>query len=102
MLGVAELLANGTVELAIVGERGSAGVEALQRAAGSVYVPPLVLAGGPPLDDVALLEGRAALQGVPTAYVCRNYACEAPVQDPEALVVQLRATRESGLRGRPA
>nr|MBA3890847.1 thioredoxin domain-containing protein [Gemmatimonadaceae bacterium] len=96
LLGVADLLAHGSVELAIIGEPGTADVEALQRAAGSVYVPPLVLAGGPPRDDIALLEGRSALQGRATAYVCRNYACEAPACDAGALAEQLRATR--GLR----
>jgi uncharacterized protein YyaL (SSP411 family) len=29
------------------------------------------------------------VQGKPTAYVCRRYACQAPATDPEALARQL-------------
>ena len=38
---------------------------------------------------VPLLEGRDAVGGKPTAYVCRNYACELPVTDRAALARQL-------------
>src|SRR5205823_10600252 len=40
---------------------------------------------------VPLLEGRAAIDGKATAYVCRNYACELPVTDRAALAKQLDA-----------
>jgi len=40
---------------------------------------------------VPLLEARAAVDGKPTAYVCRNYACELPVTDRAALAKQLDA-----------
>jgi len=40
---------------------------------------------------VPLLEGRAAIDGRATAYVCRNYACELPVTDRAALAKQLDA-----------
>jgi uncharacterized protein YyaL (SSP411 family) len=36
-----------------------------------------------------LLEGRGPVDGKPTAYVCRNYACEMPATDPGALGRQL-------------
>ncbi|MCH8235959.1 MAG: hypothetical protein IIC29_07525 [Chloroflexi bacterium] len=36
-----------------------------------------------------LLEGRGMLNGAPTAYVCENYACQLPVNDPAALAAQL-------------
>jgi hypothetical protein len=38
---------------------------------------------------IPLLEGREAVGGKPTAYVCRNYACELPVTDRAALARQL-------------
>ena len=38
-----------------------------------------------------LLGGRGAVDGKATAYVCRNYACELPVTDAEALGRQLEA-----------
>jgi len=40
---------------------------------------------------VPLLEGRAAVDGKATAYVCRNYACELPVTERAALAGQLDA-----------
>ena len=46
MLGTADMLVNGAVELAIVGEVGSDEFAALERAAGERYVPSLVVAGG--------------------------------------------------------
>ena len=51
------------------------------------YLPNAVLAWGEPYDS-PLWEGRR-----PTgrAYVCRDYACQAPVDDAEALVAQLSA-----------
>ena len=97
LLGVAELLALGTVEVAIIGEPDSGPVLALQHAASRDYVAPLVLVGGDGSSDVPLLEGRAAVGGVATAYVCRNYACDTPVLgDPARLREQLRAARGHG------
>jgi uncharacterized protein YyaL (SSP411 family) len=59
------------------------------------YVPALVIAGGRPgeTDDVALLAGRPAAEGRATAYLCRQYACDAPVTEPSALGDQLRGLR---------
>ncbi len=39
----------------------------------------------------ALLRGRTALDGQPTAYVCRDFVCRLPVSDQAALVAQLRS-----------
>lgn len=38
----------------------------------------------------SLLEGRISIDGMPTAYVCRNFACEQPTTDPEQLRASLR------------
>ena len=43
-----------------------------------------VIAFGP-ADDIPLLAGRAMVDGLPTLYVCRNFACELPVTDPSLL-----------------
>jgi uncharacterized protein YyaL (SSP411 family) len=87
LLGCADMLVNGAVELAIVGDPASAEFKALERAAGGEYVPSLVIAGGPPRSDekVALLTARTMRDGRATAYVCRNYACDAPVTAPAEL-----------------
>jgi uncharacterized protein YyaL (SSP411 family) len=63
-------------ELAIIGAPGDPiAVAALTRAAETD-----VVAFGP-AQDVPLLAGRTAVDGRPTLYVCRNFACELPVTD---------------------
>ena len=42
------------------------------------FDPMTVLAWGPS-GDVPLLDGRIPVGGVPAAYVCRGFVCEAPV-----------------------
>ena len=51
------------------------------------YRPHVVLAAAEEATDtsVALLEGRKALGGAATAYVCEHFSCQAPVSDPAAL-----------------
>jgi len=99
MLCVADMLVEGAVELALVGDVGSADFRALERAAAERYVPSLVVAGGDGRENaVALLAGREMRDGRATAYVCRRYACEEPVTSVEALVRQL----EESLKGAPS
>jgi len=80
-------------EIAIVGERGSTDADALLREVFKSYIPNRVLIGVGPADDalvgLPLAEGREMLRGRATAYVCRNYTCELPVNEPEALAGQL-------------
>lgn len=40
--------------------------------------------------DSHLLEGRKALAGKATAYLCRNFSCERPTDDPGELIASLR------------
>ena len=70
----------------------------LAREAFGRYMPNLVAAGAvaarpESAAGIPLLEGRGAVAGKPTAYVCRNYACELPVTDPSALGRQLDTVR---------
>ena len=91
LLGAADLAINGAVEVAIVGDPAAEDFRALVRTIAAEYVPGLVLAGGPAREDeaVALLAGRTTRNGRATAYVCRNYTCEAPVSEREELERQL-------------
>ena len=46
----------------------------------------IVLAGGPEdSPSPPLLAGRTAVDGMPAAYVCENFACQLPVTTPEEL-----------------
>src|SRR5438552_1645828 len=66
----------------------------LEEASGR-YLPNRVVAGGVAGDAtlplLPLLAGREAIGGKPTAYVCRNYACDLPVTDRAALRRQLES-----------
>jgi len=102
MLGCADMLINGAIEMAIVGDPASDDFRALERTAAERYVPSLVLAGGAPSSDdaIALLSAREARGGRATAYVCRNYACERPATTRNELDEQLeRITAATAQRG---
>jgi hypothetical protein len=93
-LGAAELAVHRGTEVALVGERGAADVEALAREVAWHYLPSLVLAGGSEGDagareGIPLLHDRATIDGRATAYVCRGYVCELPVTDAASLGAQL-------------
>lgn len=85
-------------EIAIVGPSPVpwAGDEATRRllgAAMSGYRPHQVVAYGPAGREapaVPLLEDRDLVDGQAAAYVCRDFACRAPVTDTEALREELR------------
>ncbi len=70
-------------------ERG----EALLDAVFEEYRPNQVVAWKRADEDsvIPLLEGRVAIDGKATAYVCEKFACQMPVWDTEALKVQLDA-----------
>jgi uncharacterized protein YyaL (SSP411 family) len=42
---------------------------------------------------VPLVEGKEAIGGRPTAYVCEQRRCELPTSDPEELRIQVLRTR---------
>jgi uncharacterized protein YyaL (SSP411 family) len=95
LLGAADMAVRGAIELALVGDPARPDFRALADVAADHYVPALVIAGGRPgeADDVALLAGRPAAGGHATAYLCRQYTCDAPVTEPAALDDQLRGLR---------
>jgi uncharacterized protein YyaL (SSP411 family) len=90
-LGAADMAVRGAIEVAIAGDPADERFAALAGVVAERYVPSLVLAGGEgsAAEGIALLDGRAG--DVPTAYVCRAYACDAPTSDPVVLGEQLDA-----------
>ena len=57
------------------------------------YLPNRVVAGAadgaPGIEGLPLLAGRRAVDGRPTAYLCRRYVCETPTTDPADLARRL-------------
>jgi uncharacterized protein len=79
LLAAVDLAVNGIDEVVVAGDRPDL-VEAVQ----SRFLPGAVLAWGERYAS-PLWEGRDDGR----AYVCRNYACRLPAEDPEALAAQL-------------
>jgi len=86
-LAVAEALADGPREIAIVGPRDDPATSALHRAALLAAAPGAVVAVADPADEptVGLVRDRPLMYGKPTAYVCRQFVCAAPTTEPETL-----------------
>ncbi|MEP6637926.1 MAG: thioredoxin domain-containing protein, partial [Chloroflexota bacterium] len=81
------------VEVAIVGAPDDPRTAALLTEAQSGYRPNQVVAAsaGPAASVVPLMADRVALDGRPTAYVCRSFSCRLPVTDLDGLRGQLAA-----------
>jgi uncharacterized protein len=80
-------------EVAIVGDPADLRTRGLLAVAQRRFDPLRVLAWGP-AGDVPLLEGRTLVEGLPAAYVCRGFVCQAPVTDMLALGDELSHSRE--------
>jgi uncharacterized protein len=86
-LAGAAALADGPVQVAVVGESGSGPLTAAAwraRPPGAV-----VVSGAPDATDVPLLADRPLLRDRPAAYVCRGMVCDLPVTDVGDLLGQL-------------
>ncbi|WP_405670798.1 thioredoxin domain-containing protein [Streptomyces sp. NBC_01530] len=86
-LAVAEALLDGPKEVAVVGPAlDDEATRALHRTALLGLAPGAVVAVGvAESDEFPLLADRPLVDGAPTAYVCRNFTCDAPTTDPEGL-----------------
>ncbi|HZU70276.1 MAG TPA: thioredoxin domain-containing protein [Ktedonobacteraceae bacterium] len=77
-------------EFAITGEPREAGTRNLLDVINGRYLPESVLACAAPdnaeaIQAIPLLANRPLKDGKATAYVCQNFACQAPVNTPEEL-----------------
>ena len=93
-LSAAHLAVEGIDELAVVGDpadpsrRRLCSPPASSRAtAGRNLV--VAVSADPDASAVPLLAGRTMIDGRPTAYLCRNFACRLPVTDPAALAAEV-------------
>ncbi|GEO89537.1 hypothetical protein AFL01nite_18640 [Aeromicrobium flavum] len=80
-LAAAEALHDGPAEIAVVGEVGGP----MHRAALGLTTPGAVVVATREGSPVPLFGGREAIDGMATAYVCRDFVCRLPVTDPAAL-----------------
>jgi len=86
-------------EVVIAGERRSDDTQALLDVLHSEYGPFTVVlhrppGDAPPIAELApFTEAQTPVDGQAAAYVCRDFACEAPTTDPETLRGQLAPSR---------
>jgi hypothetical protein len=83
--------------VAIVGDPADAATRELLQPVWSEWRPFQVLAvasaDAAPALAIPLLHDRPAIDGRPTAYVCRDFVCSLPVTTADRLKDQLGATR---------
>ena len=83
MLCALDLYLQGAKEIVIVGNPAEQGVQELIAEINSIYLPNKAVQTvrpGASLSEIStLLEGKTALDGKPTAYVCEDFTCSAPV-----------------------
>jgi uncharacterized protein YyaL (SSP411 family) len=93
-LSVLDFYLSRPMEIALIGPRDDPAAGELLKTICSAWLPNKVVATRDPGDsapaELPLLEGRTMVDDKPTVYVCRDYACKAPVTDPDNLVVALR------------
>jgi uncharacterized protein YyaL (SSP411 family) len=89
-LGALDFAISPHKEIAVIGELKAEDVQELLAVINARYLPNAVLACAAPTDirlpeTIALLADRPCKEGKATAYVCQNFACQAPVTLPEEL-----------------
>jgi uncharacterized protein YyaL (SSP411 family) len=92
LLCVLDFALSDAPEIAIAGDPREDATRALLQEVFRRYLPNKVVACGDDAD-LHLLKGRVRVSGLPTAYVCRNHVCHAPVTSAAELAAQLE---ESG------
>ncbi|HEV8698931.1 MAG TPA: thioredoxin domain-containing protein [Candidatus Limnocylindrales bacterium] len=94
-LVAASFAAGDSVEVAVVGEPEGAATRELLAPVWSRWRPFQVMAvaspEAAPMSVVPLLHDRVAVDGRPTAYVCRDFVCSLPVTTVDGLIDQLAA-----------
>ncbi len=95
LLSALELFLASPCEIAIIGAPEDAETRAMLDAVFKRYAPNKVVAFAPDAGSnasqiIKLLEGKGRVDGKATAYVCRNFYCEAPVTSAERLAAALK------------
>jgi aryl-alcohol dehydrogenase-like predicted oxidoreductase len=100
-LSVVDFLLEPTLELVLVGTPGDSAYEAMNEVLARRYLPNRIQAHIDPKRaervDTPLTEGKASIKDGAAAYICRNFACDAPVSDAAAFAAKLDAIPPSTL-----
>jgi uncharacterized protein YyaL (SSP411 family) len=99
MLGAADRALRPPIDAVVAGPPDDARSVTLRRAAAGPYAPDLVITAadpGGPFEERPLYGGKVPRDGVPTAYVCRGYACDAPTADPATVSSQVAGLSGQG------
>jgi uncharacterized protein YyaL (SSP411 family)/aryl-alcohol dehydrogenase-like predicted oxidoreductase len=99
LLNATEFWLEGPVELVYAG--GRTGRAPLERSVASHYLPDRVIAfvdPDRPEPERALTAGKAEVNGAAALYVCRDFACRAPVTDPAGVAAALEENRTGAER----
>jgi hypothetical protein len=84
------------LEIALVGDLDSIPGRTLLRAVREPFLPRKIVAGAsarrprPAGAGLPLLSGKAAVDGKPAAYLCKDFACRPPIVDPAELRAALK------------
>lgn len=87
-------------EIVIIGEPKGTDSAALKREVWKNFLPNKIFVQASVAESVTqahlpLLQGRATINNQATAFVCQNYTCKQPVNDPREFASQLASTSES-------
>lgn len=95
-LQAADFLLGGATEIALVGQSGEKGFEALRREINSHHIPNRIIATVSPEETNVIeespqpfLEGKGLVHGKPAVYICRNFVCQEPITQPGQVVSAL-------------
>lgn len=89
-LGAASLYFSRGAEVALIGDINE--ITPFLRVIHDSFQPFLILAAGQDLDSkrIPLLQDRQKINGLPTAYICRQFVCLSPVTDIQEFKVQMK------------
>jgi hypothetical protein len=82
-------------EVAVLGDLNDPATISILEPLRNGFHPRLLLAASPyppPAGSPALLQGRPLLNNKPTAYVCQDFVCQLPVNDPTSMEKLLSST----------
>jgi len=99
-VALVDLLMEGPIELAFIGDHDDPGLSAMLQAMRGIYLPNRIIAMTDILDGSSahpLLSGKKTVNGRAALYLCRNYSCQQPLNDPLQVVEALQtASKPSG------